>query len=160
MTKEENITTLNEHLTHWKRLLSEKICDQSEGEKTIDALQNAIKALEQQPTDAVDRLTIKEYLESFGTAYELGKEKGLDIALDILDKYTEEGNEKIIRDLPSETPQPEVGRWIYDKNIDNWKCSECGETPKTMGYCGAAAFMAKHFKYCNHCGTKMGEVEE
>lgn len=49
MTKEENIATLNEHLEHWKRLLSEKICDQSEGEKTIDALRNAIKALEQEP---------------------------------------------------------------------------------------------------------------
>jgi hypothetical protein len=62
--------------------------------------------------------------------------------------------------IPSVIPQPKIGRWIYDKNIDNWKCSECGETPKTMGYCGAVAFMAEHFKYCNHCGTKMGEVEE
>lgn len=52
MTNEENIATLNEHLEHWKRLLSEKICDQSEGEKTIDALQNAIKALEQEPCDS------------------------------------------------------------------------------------------------------------
>ena len=49
MTRQENIATLSEHLDHWKRLLSEKICDQDEGEKTIDALQNAIKALEQQP---------------------------------------------------------------------------------------------------------------
>lgn len=53
MTKEKNIATLNEHLEHWKRLLSEKICDQSEGEKTIDALQNAIKALEQEHCDDV-----------------------------------------------------------------------------------------------------------
>jgi len=66
---------------------------------------------------------------------------------------------KALYDLPSVTPQPEGGRWIYDKNIDNWKCSECGETPKTMGYCGSAAFMAEHFKYCNHCGAKMQEVE-
>ena len=67
---------------------------------------------------------------------------------------------KQLKDLPSVTPQPEVGRWIYDKNIDNWKCSKCGETPKTMGYCGSVAFMAEHFKYCNHCGSKMQEVEE
>lgn len=65
-----------------------------------------------------------------------------------------------VKELPSVTPQPKMGRWIYDKNIDNWRCSECGETPKTMGYCGAADFMAKHFKYCNHCGRKMQEVEE
>ena len=56
MTKEENISTLNEHLEHWKRLLSEKICDQSEGEKTIDALQNAIKVLEQEPCENVPDL--------------------------------------------------------------------------------------------------------
>ena len=61
---------------------------------------------------------------------------------------------------PSVTPQPEVGRWIYDKNIDNWKCSKCDETPKTMGYCGSADFMTKHFKYCNHCGAKMQEAKE
>lgn len=34
----------------------------------IDALEMAIKALEQQPTDAVDRVTIKEYLESYEVA--------------------------------------------------------------------------------------------
>lgn len=66
----------------------------------------------------------------------------------------------MVSELPSVTAQPEVGRWIYDKNIDNWKCSKCGETPKTMGYCGSVAFMAEHFKYCNHCGCKMQEVEE
>jgi hypothetical protein len=65
-----------------------------------------------------------------------------------------------LKALSSVHPKPKVGRWIYDKNIDNWKCSECGETPKTMGYCGSAAFMAEHFKHCNHCGAKMGEVEE
>ena len=65
-----------------------------------------------------------------------------------------------LKALSSVHTKTKVGRWIYDKNIDNWKCSECGETPKTMGYCGSADFMAKHFKYCNHCGAKMQEVED
>ena len=66
MTKEENIRTLNEHLDHWKRLLSEKICDQSEGEKTIDALQNAIKALEQEPCgDAISRQAVLDINERY-----------------------------------------------------------------------------------------------
>ena len=56
--------------------------------------------------------------------------------------------------------QPKVGHWFYDKSIDNWRCSECNETPKTMGYCGSANFMAKHFKFCNHCGAKMVEPQE
>ncbi len=56
--------------------------------------------------------------------------------------------------------QPKMGRWIYDKNIENWRCSECGETPKTLGYCGTADFMAEHFKYCNHCGAKIIKSQE
>lgn len=60
---------------------------------------------------------------------------------------------------PPVTPQKRVGRWIYDKTIENWRCSECNETPRTMGYVGTADFMAEHFRFCNHCGTKM-EVEE
>lgn len=45
--------------------------------------------------------------------------------------------------------------WIYDESINNWICSECKETPKTIGYVGTAEFMTEHFKYCNHCGAKM-----
>ena len=60
----------------------------------------------------------------------------------------------IANDLPSVTPQPKTGHWIY-KNF-NWWCSECNETPKTMGYVGTADFMTEHFKFCNHCGAKMG----
>jgi hypothetical protein len=64
-----------------------------------------------------------------------------------------------IKALPSVTPKQKTGRWFYDKSIENWRCSECKETPKTMGYCGSANFMAEHFKFCNHCGAKM-ESEE
>lgn len=55
--------------------------------------------------------------------------------------------------------KPKVGHWKYDKCIDNWKCSECWETPKTMGYVGNADFMKEHFKFCNHCGARMIEVQ-
>jgi ribosomal protein S27AE len=63
-------------------------------------------------------------------------------------------------DLLSVTPQPKTGHWIYDKSIANWICSKCGETPKTIGYVGTGAFMAEHFKYCNHCGAEMEGSEE
>lgn len=52
------------------------------------------------------------------------------------------------------------GHWIYDETIENWRCSKCNETPKTMGYVGTADFMAEHFKFCNHCGRKMVEPQE
>jgi hypothetical protein len=56
--------------------------------------------------------------------------------------------------------EPRKGHWIYDKSIANWICSKCGETPKTIGYVGTGAFMAEHFKYCNHCGAEMEGSEE
>lgn len=60
MTKEEAIEELNAHLIHWKRLLREKICSQEDGKKTINALDMAIKALEQLETV---RNTIKQHDE-------------------------------------------------------------------------------------------------
>lgn len=47
------------------------------------------------------------------------------------------------------------GEWIYDKGINNWRCSKCGQTPPPTGYVGNADFMATHFKFCNHCGADM-----
>ena len=60
MTREEAIELL------------QKYKEESEEDYYIrraEALEMAIKALEQQPTDAVDRVTIKEYLESFEVPY-------------------------------------------------------------------------------------------
>ena len=56
----------------------------------------------------------------------------------------------IIRELPSVTPQPNVGHWIDVDSLDGalWhECSECGETE----------FYATD--YCPNCGARM-EVEE
>lgn len=47
------------------------------------------------------------------------------------------------------------GEWIYDKGIENWRCSKCGQAPPPTGYVGNADFMATHFKFCNHCGADM-----
>lgn len=60
---------------------------------------------------------------------------------------------KDLRKLPPVTPKISTGKWIY-KNY-NWYCSECGCTPKTLGYIGDAEFMKEHFKFCNHCGAMM-----
>lgn len=43
--REKAITTLTEHLDHWKRLLSEGICTKDEGERTINALNFAIDSI-------------------------------------------------------------------------------------------------------------------
>lgn len=135
MTKEENIATLNEHLEHWKRLLSEKICDQSEGEKTIDALQNAIKALEQEPcADCISREKVSELLNE-------GWWKGI---------YPREA----IMALPSATPMPKIGRWIYNKEEDSYRCSLCNFP------CHKDNMGAIPTKYCAECAAYMQEVED
>ena len=52
-------------------------------------------------------------------------------------------------------PEREKGEWIYDKSINNWRCSICGQTPPPTGYVGKADFMATHFKFCPNCGADM-----
>lgn len=66
---------------------------------------------------------------------------------------------KELAKLPPAQPKIKTGHWIYDKRIENWKCSECGYTTKMIGYVGCAEFMAKHFKFCNHCGVRMVEPQ-
>lgn len=58
-----------------------------------------------------------------------------------------------------EIEERKVGKWIYDKASQNWRCSVCNETPKTLGYVGTSAFMTEHFKFCNHCGSEMVGAE-
>jgi len=72
--------------------------------------------------------------------FKCDKDQGEHIALDMAIKALED------------RPQ---GKWIYDNTLNNWKCSECGETPKTIGYVGTSLFMEQHFKFCNHCGADM-----
>ena len=61
MTNEEAIEELNAHLIHWKRLLREKICSQEDGKKTINALNMAIKALEQE--SKIGHWKMKHYID-------------------------------------------------------------------------------------------------
>lgn len=52
-------------------------------------------------------------------------------------------------------PTENKGEWIYDKGINNWRCSRCGQTPPPTGYVGKADFMATYFKFCPDCGADM-----
>jgi hypothetical protein len=61
-----------------------------------------------------------------------------------------------IRQLPSVTPQPKIGKWIDDgwyaegHSEHAYRCSKCDKN--YIGYVG-------EHKYCPNCGAKM-EVEE
>jgi hypothetical protein len=151
-------------------------------DKLNEALKMAIKALENHDTfmkyaysqgkqdalsqepcnDAIDRAEAMTEIMMFAGNVKSDEE---DIYIKVSDAV------QLLRELPPVTPKPETvtefadrcrecgkmrkGHWIYDETIENWRCSKCNETPKTMGYVGTADFMAEHFKFCNHCGAKM-----
>jgi hypothetical protein len=173
MTNEEAIKEL--------KIIREDYWD--EYEDPMPALDMAIKALEQQPCeDAISRKWLKTAIHNFyhglkHTPTEEDIQAYIDVAPSEQPKYNtsewchdckEYDHEKhccprynkVIRNAVKEIKQAKVGHWIYDKSIENWKCSECKLIPKIIGYVGSADFMRKEFKFCNHCGAKMEEVEE
>jgi hypothetical protein len=130
------------------------------------ALDVAIQALSQEPcNDAVSRQAVLDKIYNVDGMEEFENSN-------IFAKHYAD----IVKALPPVTPKSETvtefadrcrecgkmrkGHWIYDETIENWQCSKCNETPKTMGYVGTADFMAEHFKFCNHCGARMVEPQE
>ena len=76
---------------------------------------------------------------------------------DVIEQYTAHE----IKTLLVSDDSDNKGEWIYDKGVENWRCSKCGQTPPPTGYVGNADFMATYFKFCPTCGADMREpVEE
>lgn len=86
----EVIATLTEHLTHWKRLLSEGVCTKDEGEKTINAFTFAIESIK------VDR------------AYDLAYEK-----VDFIEIPEGATNGDMIKAVFPNAQIWQEGEWIY-----------------------------------------------
>ena len=104
-----------------------------------DALRVARKALVQQPCkDAIGR---EDMLDAIGHGT----------------TYTSEELQRIIKGLPSVTPQQKAGHWKQYGNSweDKFKCSECEkEQPKIL--CGER-IIGHWSDYCPNCGAKMVE---
>ena len=117
----------------------------------VDALEMAIKALEQEPyEDCISRTELLSRIDA-------ERKHLLDLKMDGAEHIVVHHARRIIEDMPSVTPQPRTGQWIevIDK-IDRlgnktWhhKCSICGNEDSGWG----------EYKYCPNCGAKM-EVEE
>ena len=103
-------------------------------DKMKESVDMAIKALEQEPCeDAISRQAV------------------LDINENHHGQMPNHINHQIwqeIKDLPSVTPQPKMGRWIGCDILQEFKCSEC-----------RVCFRNKS-NYCPNCGAKMQEVTE
>ena len=117
----------------------------------VDALEMAIKALEQEPyEDCISRTELLSRIDA-------ERKHLLDLKMDGAEHIVVHHARRIIEDMPSVTPQPRTGQWIevIDK-IDRlgnktWhhKCSICGNEDSGWG----------EYKYCPNCGAKM-EVSE
>lgn len=116
--------TAEEALKHLRRMLGFIV-----NEDDTDAIQTAIKALEQEPCE--DAISRADMLDAIGHGT----------------TYTSEDLQKIIKGMPPVNPQePKTGHWFAWKPEDDvWRttCSECGEETRTL------------WDYCPNCGTKM-----
>lgn len=107
-----------------------------------------VKAFEQEPCE--DCISRQAAIDCLNADFTIDGKENMETVVDYIN-----GAFKQIKALPSVTPKPKMGQWIYDKTIENWRCSECNKTPKIMRYVGTADFMAEHFRFCNYCGIKM-----
>ena len=131
MTKAFAIALLKQDIQNSKQKIS-----YYHNEVGIEALDLAIKALEQQPSeDCISRQAVLNTL-----FYKSDNNCEVVLNKELQDR---------IKALPSVTPQQKMGKWIDVDSLDGalWhECSECGETE----------FYATD--YCPNCGAKM-EVE-
>lgn len=151
MTNEFAIALLKQDIQNSKINISYR-----HNEVGIKALELAIKALEQQQSeDCISVTRLLEHLENITMDtnpdhYE-DKDKWYQANGFNLCKV---GIEMFIKNLPSVTPQPKVGKWIRrpDRASDiEYRCSECGKIQ--------FADDTNELNYCCNCGSKM-EVSE
>ena len=169
MTREEAIKMLKYN----SNVIHQTINGETDS-KEVEALDMAIKALEQEPCeDWCNVLSDKMTLEQARQAVKDLRKKlaeclwqepcedciSRQAVLDLVNadwKY--ENLESDIANLPSVTPQQKTGRWIESKGYDDrdhfYSCSECGRCINLI--CGAKL---ADYPYC-HCGAKMQEVEK
>ena len=120
--------TREEHIENLKAIASDMPSDKCAD--WIESLMAGVKALEQEPcADMVSRDAMWEVLQRlYGTEGELVEE---------------------LMSLPPVLPMRKVGKWIYDKKEDSYKCSLCGYP------CHKDNLGAIPTKYCAGCGAVM-----
>ena len=105
----------------------------------IEALEMAIKALEQQPYyDCVSRTKVAEILKNNESYFD-----EVWFCIDLINK---------VDDLPPVTPQRPKGEWVEEKGeYGVWSCSEC----KNLFILTKGTPMDNEYHYCPNCGAEM-----
>lgn len=150
MTREEAIDKL---------IYSRQVADDEYQKEWCEALDMAIKALEQEPSgDLISRQL------AIDTMAKLEQEDIDTYGCSIPEGFDGERAIVALKQLPSVNPQePKTGRWEYvqydyNPRLGNWHCSECR--------CVVIECVDKEekggiplYKYCPQCGAKMQEAE-
>ena len=163
MTSDEAISIMN--------VIVHMLEPQYDTDRVEDAVGMAIKALEQQPTDAVDRVTIKEYLYSLGMGIKVTATDAVDrqAVLEVIRKCHCEEWVKAdigapIEALQSVTPQLKMGKWkaythsAYHGNDEDGEPIWREVTVYHCNMCNRRTVIKEN--YCPNCGREMQGVEE
>lgn len=123
------------------------------GEKTAEALDIAIKAIEQEPCE--DVISREELLKAIDTWDKFGCDANTKL-VPYQDHYIPyihyDDVIKCIKGMPSVISQPQIGHWIKVSN--GTLCSIC------RGYAIDDEGLDRLTDYCPWCGAKMQEVEQ
>lgn len=123
--------------------IDRRVCD----DELNDALEMAIKALEQQPCE--DTISRQAAIDAIYGCYIGGKEAIKKAPIN--DLYADGLAEAVdaVWDMPSVQPTRPAGKWIDigDEGLV-FKCSLCGDKNTIESH------------YCPNCGAKMEEIEE
>lgn len=106
----------------------------------LEALDMAIKALEQQPCD--DCISRKEVLSTYADWYGYGYNNGF---------Y------RLVQQMESVEPERKPGKWEWDQRTGEYVCSECGCNPIYERTTPDVSEIDK-YRFCRWCGAPM-EVE-
>ena len=117
----------------------------------VDALEMAIKALEQQSCeDCISRQAVLDAIDA--KAWEFCDyliSKNRNDEQKPVSHFADNLRECVREELPSVEPQPKMGEWL--KNGELCKCSNC--------HSNVLFSAVKSYSYCYHCGARM-EVSE
>ena len=142
MTREEAIDVL---ITH-KKILIDNVTSELD-ENDIEALDIAIKALDQEPCeDAISRkATVKRLCKI--ADYMNEKRNGLGSPYVMAALFIQDNKDE----FPSVQTKPKTGKWLTQKGIFEIVCSAC-----MKGY----HYHPKEFNFCPNCGADMRGEEK
>ena len=134
MTREEAISIMN--------VIVHMLEPQYDTDRIEDAVEMAIKALEQEPCD--DVISKRAVVDAIADTIVYGESLGYGLA------------EEIVSEIPPIKPQVKTGHWIelgcVGNDNYNFECSECHHTDTQS--------KAVKVNYCWYCGAKMIEPQE